>query len=149
MEKVRVDDATLFLARFENGALGSFEASRFAPGHRNGARIEVNGSKGSVIFELEDLNILWFYSNEDPEGTQGFRRIQATESTHPYMSAWWPPGHIIGYENTFIHVVYDLLKAIDEDKIPSPSFRDGVECQRVLEAVEESVKERKWVKVNK
>jgi len=148
MEEVKVDDATLFLARFKNGALGSFEATRFAHGRRNGQRIEVNGSKGSLVFELEDMNILWFYSCEDANGLQGFRRIQATEPTHPYMSSWWAPGHIIGYENTFVHVIYDFMKAIDKDRIPLPNFEDGLECQRVLEAVEISVQEERWVNVN-
>jgi len=145
IEKVLVDDATLFLAKFSNGALGSFEATRFANGRRNGQRIEINGSKGSLVFELEDMNILWFYSSEDPNGIQGFRRIQVTEPMHPYMSAWWPAGHIIGYENLFVHIVYSFLKAIDEDKLPSPNFADGVECQRVLEVVEKSIKEKRWV----
>ncbi|MFQ5867989.1 MAG: Gfo/Idh/MocA family protein [bacterium] len=145
--KVTVDDATLFLARFKNGALGSFEATRFANGRRNGLRFEINGSKGSLLFELENMNELWFYSCEDPDGMQGFRRIQATEATHPYIEAWWPPGHIIGYEHTFVHVVYDFMKALDEDRMPTPNFADGVECQRVLEAVEKSVKEERWVEV--
>lgn len=147
MGEVTVDDATLFLARFENGALGSFEATRFAPGRRNCQRIEINGNKGSLLFELEALNELWFYSCDDPKNTQGFRRIQVTEPTHPYIDAWWPPGHIIGYEHTFVHVVYDFMKAIDEGKNPSPSFIDGVECQRVLEAVQSSVQKGCWVKV--
>lgn len=147
MGEVTVDDATLFLARFTNGALGSFEATRFANGRRNGLRLEINGSKGSLMFEQENMNELWLYSCADPKGTQGFRRIQVNEAEHPYINAWWPPGHIIGYEHTFIHVVYDFLKAIDENKIPSPNFRDGVECQKVLEAVEKSAKEERWVKI--
>lgn len=147
MGKVTVDDTTLFLARFRNGAVGSFEATRFAPGRKNYLHIEINGSKGSLLFELENMNELWFYSREDPESAQGFRRIQVTELNHPYMNAWWPPGHIIGYEHTFVHVVYDLMKAIDEDKNPSPSFVDGVECQRVLNGVEKSIQAGRWVKV--
>jgi len=148
MEEVKVDNATLFLARFRNRALGSFEATRFAHGCKNGQRIEINGSKGGLVFELEDMNILWFYSCEDANGLQGFRRIQATERTHPYMSPWWAPGHIIGYENTFVHVIYDFMKAIDEDRTPLPNFVDGLECQRVLEAVEISRQEKRWVDVN-
>lgn len=147
MGKVTVDDTTLFLSRFRNGAVGSFEATRFAPGRKNYLHIEINGSKGSLLFELENMNELWFYSREDPEGAQGFRRIQVTELNHPYMNAWWPPGHIIGYEHTFVHVVYDLMKAIDGDKNPSPSFVDGVECQRVLNAVEKSIQAGRWMKV--
>jgi len=147
MGEVTVDDATLFLAKFTNGALGSFEATRLANGRRNGLRLEINGSKGSLMFELENMNELWLYSCQDPKGTQGFRRIQVNEAEHPYINAWWPPGHIIGYEHTFVHIVYDFLKAIDENKMPSPNFRDGVECQKVLEAVEKSAKEERWMKV--
>jgi len=147
MGEVTVDDATLFLAKFKNGALGSFEATRFAPGRRNCQRIEINGSKGSLLFELEDMNKLWFYSCDDAEDVQGFRRIQVTEPTHPYIDAWWPPGHIIGYEHTFVHIIYDFMKAIDEGENPSPSFIDGVECQRILEAVQNSIQEGCWVKV--
>ncbi len=146
--EVTVDDATLFLARFKNGALGCFEATRFANGRRNALRFEINGSKGSLLFELENMNELWFYSGKDPQERQGFRRILATEAAHPYMGAWWPPGHIIGWEHTFIHVLYDFMKALDEDRIPSPNFADGVECQRVLEAVEKSVEEQRWVEVS-
>ena len=146
--KITVDDSTLFLARFKNGALGSFESTRYAQGRKNGMRIEVNGEKGSIVFEQEDMNILWFYSADDPKEIRGFRRIQATEPCHPYMSAWWPVGHIIGYENTFVHAIYDFMKAIDEDTIPVPNFIDGVEVQRVLEAVEISIKEQGWIKIN-
>lgn len=147
MGKVTVDDTTLFLARFTNGAVGSFEATRLAPGRRNGLRIEINGSRGSLLFELEDMNRLWFYSCDEPEDAQGFRRIQVTEPTHPYIDAWWPPGHIIGWEDTFVNVVYDFIKAIDQGKNPSPSFVDGVACQRVMETVKKSIQEGKWVKV--
>ena len=145
--EVTVDDATLFLARFKNGALGCFEVTRFANGRRNGLRFEINGSKGSLLFELENMNELWFYSCEDAQERQGFRKILVTEATHPYIEAWWPPGHIIGYEHTFVHVVYDFMKALDEDRMPTPNFTDGVECQRVLEAVEKSAKEERWVEV--
>ncbi len=145
--EVTVDDATLFLARFENGALGSFEGTRLANGRRNGLRFEINGSKGSLLFELENMNELWFYSCEDPDGLQGFRKILATEAAHPYIEAWWPPGHIIGWGDTFVHLVYDFMKALDEDRLPTPNFADGVECQRVLEAVEKSVKEERWIDV--
>jgi len=93
------------------------------------------------------MNKLWFYFCDDPEGTQGFRRIQASEPTYPYMHAWWPSGHIIGYEHTSIHIIYDFMKAIDGGKDPSPSFVDGVECQRVMEAVEKSTQEGHWMKV--
>ena len=148
MGAVTVDDATLFLTRFANGALGSFEATRFAAGRRNHNRFEVNGSKGSVVFNLERMNELEYYSCDDPEGLQGFRTIQATDASHPYLHAWWPPAHIIGYEHTFIHQVYNLMQAIANDKAPSPSFVDGVKCQEVLDAVVKSAAEKRWVEIS-
>ena len=93
------------------------------------------------------MNILWYYSSEDPKESHGFRRIQATEPIHPYMSGWWAPGLVIGYGSTFVHIIYDFMKAIDEDRMPSPNFEDGLECQRVLEAVEKSAKEGRWVEI--
>jgi len=146
--KVTVDDTVLFLARFKNGALGSFEATRFAIGRKNYERIEINGSKGSLVFNFERMNELEFYSLEDPEHIQGFRTILATENLHPYAGAWWPPGHLIGYEHTFIHTVYDLLECLAKDKLPSPSFVDGVRCQEVLEAVMKSVEKKSWLPVS-
>lgn len=142
---VTVDDAALFLARFANGAVGSFEATRFASGRKNYLRLEINGSSGSLAFNLERLNELEFYSREEPSHLQGFRTILATDPSHPYIKAWWPAGHIIGWEHTFVHQAYDLLKAIAEDRMPEPDFEDGVKCQEVLEAVERSVEERAWV----
>lgn len=147
MGEVTVDDATAFLARFENGAMGTFEATRFAAGHDNTNWFEINGSKGSIRFCFERMNELEYYNVDDEEGYRGFRTIQATQASHPYMSAWWPAGHIIGYEHTFIHEVKDLLECIAEDRMPSPNFRDGVECQRVLDAVEKSIEQRTWVKI--
>ena len=146
--EVTVDDATLFLARFKNGALGSLEATRFAPGRKNYNSFEVNGSEGSIIFNFERMNELQFSSRKDPQETSGFRTILVTEPIHPYISAWWPPGHIIGYEHTFIHEVYDLCEAIANDTPIEPNFYDGVKCQEVLEAVEISIKEKRWVKIS-
>lgn len=148
MGEVTVDDATLFLARFANGALATFEATRFAAGRKNHNRFEINGSKGSVVFNLERMNELQYYSCDDPEGLQGFRTIQATDSSHPYIHAWWPPAHIIGYEHTFIHQVYNLMQAIANDTMPSPSFVDGVKCQEVLDAVSKSAAEKRWVEIS-
>ncbi|MCK4796112.1 MAG: Gfo/Idh/MocA family oxidoreductase [Spirochaetes bacterium] len=145
--KVTVDDAALFLAKFANGALGSFEATRLAAGRKNGQRIEINGSKGSLVFELERMNELKYYSRQDKDYERGFKTILVTERNHPYINAWWPAGHIIGYEHTFVNTVYDLMNCIAENKMPSPSFVDGVKCQAVLEAVEKSAKMKKWVKV--
>lgn len=144
---VTVDDATLFLARFANGALGSFEATRFAPGHRSTNAFEINGSKGSVRFDFERMNELQVYFTDDAEDVQGFRRVLATDPAHDYMDAWWPPGHTIGYEHTFIHEVHELMEAFREDRQPVPSFHEGVQCQAVLEAVERSIAERRWVSI--
>ena len=146
-EKVTVDDATLFLARFAGGALGSFEATRFAPGRKNYNRFEVNGSRGSLVFNFEEMNVLEFYSCADPPGRQGFRRIMATEGVHPYVAAWWPPGHILGYEHTFVHAVYELMNAINKKPTIMADFRDGAQCVAVLNAVEKSVDQRAWAKV--
>lgn len=145
--KVTVDDATLFLAKFENGALGSFEATRFATGRKNHLFFEINGSKGSLIFDLEDLNRLQFYSTEDPDYAQGYRDILVTEAIHPYVGAWWPHGHIIGWEHTHINQIHDFLSCIAEDKMPQPNFEDGVCCHQAQEAVEKSIQQGKWVKV--
>ena len=145
--KVTVDDATLFLARFANGALGSFESTRFAAGHRCTNSFEINGSKGSVKFDFERMNELQVYFTDDAEDVQGFRRVLATDAVHPYMDAWWPAGHTIGYAQTFVHELLELMKAIDEDRQPVPNFLDGVKCQEVLSAVERSIQERRWVKI--
>ncbi|MFF3925272.1 Gfo/Idh/MocA family protein [Paenibacillus lactis] len=146
--KVTVDDATLFLTRFENGALGSFEATRFAAGHRSTNAFEINGSLGSVKFDFERMNELEVYFTTDDEDVQGFRRVLATDPVHDYMEAWWPPGHTIGFEHTFIHEVLELSQAIAEGRQPVPSFEDGVKCQAVLEAVDKSIEERRWVSLS-
>jgi predicted dehydrogenase len=136
--EVTVDDAALFLARFESGAIGSFEATRFATGRKNAMRLEVNGSEGSLAFDFESMNELSFYDGSEDSGTAGFRRILVTEPAHPYADAWWPPGHGLGYEHTFTHEVVDLVTAIGTDRSPRPSFADGLQVQRVLAAVEQS-----------
>ncbi|NOU93860.1 gfo/Idh/MocA family oxidoreductase [Paenibacillus sp. LMG 31456] len=145
---VTVDDATLFMSRFENGALGSFEATRFAPGHRCTNSFEINGSRGSVKFDFERMNELQVYFTDDAEDVQGFRRVLATDPAHAYMDAWWPAGHTIGYEHTFVHEVVELMQALEEDRQPVPNFVDGVKCQEVLEAVDRSIAERRWVKID-
>lgn len=145
---VTVDDATLFLARFAGGALASFEATRFAPGHRCTNAFEINGSKGSVKFDFERMNELQVYFTKDAEDVQGFRRVLATDPSHAYSEAWWPPGHTIGYEHTFIHETVELMQALAEDRQPVPNFHDGVKCQQVLEAVDLSIAERRWVQVD-
>lgn len=145
MGEVTVDDAAMFLAKFKNGALGTFEASRFAVGRKNKNSFEINGSKGSVVFNLEKMNELEYYNAEDPEGYQGFRLIQATESVHPYAGQFWPVGHIIGYEHTFVNLVADAVTAMCAGTPISPDFVDGYENQRVLDAVEVSSENRGWV----
>ena len=148
MGRVTVDDTTLFLARFSKGAIGSFEATRFAAGRRNHNRFEINGSKGSLAFNLEKMNELQYYSRDDESHVQGFREILVNEGSHPYISAWWPPGHIIGWEHTFIHEVHDLLTAISKGTSVHPDFKDGTRCQAVLEAVTLSAKQGRWVKIS-
>jgi predicted dehydrogenase len=144
---VTVDDAAIALVRFGNGALGSIEASRMAPGRRNYNRFEINGSEGSLAFDLERMNELEVFYRADARAEQGFRRILVTEAEHPYIRAWWPPGHIIGYEHTFTHTVFDLLQAMDRKKLPTPNFEDGVRNQAVLHAIEKAAASRRWVTV--
>jgi predicted dehydrogenase len=146
--EVTVDDAALFLARFGSGALGSFEATRFATGRKNAMRLEINGSDGSLAFDFESMNELSFYDGSEDPDTAGFRRILVTEPTHPYTKAWWPPGHGLGYEHTFTHEVVDLVTDIGSGRAPSPSFADGLQVQRVLAAVEASAAARSsWEQV--
>ncbi|MFI8351390.1 Gfo/Idh/MocA family protein [Streptomyces sp. NPDC085596] len=135
---VTVDDAAVFTGRFAFGALASFEATRYATGRKNALRIELNGERGSLAFDLERLNELSFHDGTEPGAHAGFRRILVTEPDHPYLDAWWPPGHGLGYEHTFVHQARDLVHAIAEGRKPVPSFADGLEVQRVLAAVEES-----------
>jgi predicted dehydrogenase len=138
MGTVTVDDAAVFLGRFTGGALGTFEATRFALGRKNAIRIEINGSAGSLAFDFEDMNVLHFFDGADPAPMAGFRRIVVTEPEHPYVAAWWPAGHGLGYEHGFTHQVVDLVTAIAKDEDPTPSFADGLQVQRVLDAVERS-----------
>lgn len=145
--KVTVDDAAMFLAELSGGALGVFEATRFANGRKNAIRIEVNGSRGSLAFDFEDMNLLHFFDGTEDAGTAGFRRIMVTEEQHPYVGAWWPPGHIIGYEHSFIHQAVDLVRDIAAGTDPTPSFADGLQVQRVLAAVETSSDTDSWQEI--
>jgi predicted dehydrogenase len=142
---VDVDDAALSLVRYDNGAVGYLEGTRFATGRKNYNRFEINGAKGSIVWDLEQLNELQLYVEEGPNS--GFRTILVTDGKHPYVGAWWPSGHIIGYEHSFTHTVYDFLRAIAEQKQASPSFEDGYKNQRVLDAIERSALDGKWVKI--
>ena len=149
MGTVTVDDTALFIGRFQSGAIASLEATRFALGRKNHISLEINGSKGSLYFDMEDMNRLQFYDNTQPPDRQGFRNILVTQpgEIHPYVGKWWPPGHIIGYEHTFVHAVSDFANAcVDGTKI-KPDFEDGLKNQKVLEAVEASAKKRQWVKL--
>jgi predicted dehydrogenase len=145
---VTVDDAAVFLGRFTGGALGVFEATRFALGRKNAIRIEINGSAGSLAFDFEDMNVLQFFDGGESAEAAGFRRIIVTEPEHPYVAAWWPAGHGLGYEHGFTHQVVDLVTAIAENADPAPSFADGLQVQRVLEAVERSAADRStWTEI--
>jgi predicted dehydrogenase len=137
-EDVTVDDAAWATLALASGAIASVEASRVATGRKNSLQIEIYGDKGALRFDLENLNELAFSDATLPAREQGFRRIVVTEPEHPYLDAWWPQGHIIGWEHTFTHQIRDFLLAIDGGTAPSPSFEDGLEVQRILAAVEES-----------
>jgi predicted dehydrogenase len=143
--KVTVEDAALMMVEFENGALGSFEATRFATGRKNALTFEIYGSQGALKFDLERMNELQFFSALDPEGAQGFRTILATEAAHPYVAQWWPPGHIIGYEHAFVHAAVDFISAVASSGIIAPNFADGVQILKVLEAGIESARSGKQV----
>ena len=124
--EVTVDDLALFTGRLSGGALVSFEATRFATGRKNALTIEVSGDKGALAFDLEDLNSLQFYDRTAPDDRQGFTKILVTEAQHPYVAAWWPAGHMLGYEHGFSHQVVDLVTAIAEGDDPHPSFEEGL-----------------------
>lgn len=138
MGPVTVDDAALFTARFDGGAIGVFEATRTALGRKNAMRLEVNGTLGSIAFDFEDMNFLQFYDGSDAEDARGFHRIMVTEAVHPYVGNWWPTGHGLGYEHGFTHQVVDLVSALGAKTQPTPSFADALGVQRVLAAVEDS-----------
>jgi len=145
--KVTVDDETNFLARFKNGSAGVFESTRFAGGRRNYNTLQIYGSKGSLAWNFERMNELEFFDRTEAGAEQGYKTILATEAAHPYVGAWWPPGHIVGYEHTFVHAIHDFLTCLEKDRMPTPNFRDGVKVQAVLDAVERSAKSRRWEKV--
>lgn len=147
--KVTAPDSAAFLGWLEGGVMANLEATRYAPGRRNHIEIEINGSKGSLCFDFEDMNRLKYYNGDDPKDRQGFRDILVTQrdGIQPYVANWWPPGHGIGYEHTFVHTVADFVNACADGKPVQPTFEDGLKNQRVLTAVERSSATRKWVKV--
>jgi len=148
--KVDVDDVFIAIARFKNGAIGSLEASRFCAGRKNHQRLEIHGTEGSIVFNLERLNELEVYSKRDPDDRMGFKNILITESVHPFMEHWWPHGHIIGWEHTFVHEIYHFIDCVVNDKPIDPmgaTFYDGLKCQEILNAIEESSQKGKWVEI--
>jgi len=147
MGRVTVDDAVSFVGRFKNGALANLEATRFAHGRKNHITLEINGSKGSLAFNFEYINRLEYYNSEDPADRRGFRSIIVNDGSHPYAGAWWPNGHIIGYEHTFTNTFADFVKAVAAGKSVQPTFEDGLQNQKVLAAIGESARTRQWIKV--
>lgn len=149
MGPVTVDDAAIFTARFDGGAIGVFEATRAALGRKNAMRLEVNGSLGSLAFDFENMNFLEYYDERDEAGSRGFHRIMVTEPEHPYVGNWWPTGHGLGYEHGFTHQVVDLVTALGAKTQPTPSFEEALGVQRVLAAVEESAANNSnWTTIN-
>jgi predicted dehydrogenase len=144
MGTVDVDDASLALARFESGALGTFEATRFALGRKNHNRIEINGSLGSLVFNAERPNELEIYTEDTHPGTNGFRTVSVTSGQDRYTGHYWPTAHNVGYEHTFISLLYDAFGAIGEGKSPTPSFRDGYLNNVLLDAIARSAETKKW-----
>lgn len=143
--EISIDDASAFLARFGNGSLGTFEATRYARGHKAFYTFEINGEKGSLSWSLEDLHRLEYFNYQEPSHLRGWRSIHVSESEHPYMKSWWVPGLQIGYEHTFIHQVADFLHALDQGETPRPTFRDALSAEQVVDAVLESAKSERWV----
>ena len=147
MEPVGIDDASAFLCRFRNGSLATFEATRYARGHKALYTLEINGAHGSAMWDLHDLHRIQFFDHCDEGSLRGWRSIHVTDGDHPYMKHWWVPGLQIGYEHTFIHQVADFLGALGEGKSAAPTFRDALQTDYVTNAVLESAAKRSWVKV--
>ncbi len=149
VEKVGIDDASAFLARFSNGSLATFEATRYARGHKALYTLEINGEQASISWDLHDLHRLQFFDHKDEGRLRGWRSVHITDSDHPYMKNWWVPGLQIGYEHTFIHQVADFLAGLTDGKVPGPSFRDGLATDHVTDAVLKSAASGKWEKVSR
>ena len=147
IEPVEIDDASLALARFRNGSLATFEATRYARGHKALYTLEINGENASIMWDLHDLHRLQYFDHKDEGLVRGWKSIHITDREHPYMSHWWVPGLQIGYEHTFIHQVADFLTAAGEGKSASPTFREALATEDVTDAVLESAANRQWVKV--
>src|SRR3989440_1816821 len=149
VEKVGIDDACAFLARFQNGSLATFESTRYARGHKALYTFEINGENASIFWDLHDSHRLQYFDHRDEGRVRGWRSIHVSDGDHPYMKHWWVPGLQIGYEHTFIHQAADFLTAIDEGKPAKPDFRDALRTQHVCDAVLQSAREQKWVTVSK
>ncbi len=147
--KVEIEDASIFVAKYDDGAIGHFEATRFANGRKNGNTFEVNGENGSLYFNLEDMSRLWYFDSREPKHIQGWREISVWEEVHPYMKHWWVPGCAIGYEHTFGNQAADLISAVAAGRPMQPDFDDGLRCQLVLDAVMEACATDRWVTVKK
>ncbi len=147
--KVEIEDASIFVAKYDDGAIGHFEATRFANGRKNANTFEVNGEHGSLYFNLEDMSRLWYFDSREPKHIQGWREISVWEEVHPYMKHWWVPGCAIGYEHTFGNQAADLIQAIADNRPMQPDFDDGLKCQLVLDAVMEACASDRWVNVEK
>lgn len=145
--KVTVDDVAQFLVNFEGGATGCFESTRLASGRKNYNTIEINGEKGSILWNFEEQNYLLFYDNTQSPKEAGFRKINVTHDVHPYKGGWWPQGHGIGYADSFVIEIAAFIRSIVDNTPFEPNFNDGVKCQEVLEAVEQSAKNRTWIEV--
>ncbi len=143
-EKVSIDDASLFLARFDNGSLASFEATRYARGHKALYTFEINGEHASIFWDLHDLHRLQYFDHRDEGRVRGWRSLHITDGDHPYMNKWWVPGLQIGYEHTFIHQVADFLEGLDSGKPAAPTFREGHQTDLVTDAVLKSAKSGRW-----
>jgi predicted dehydrogenase len=148
-DTVTVDDAVAFFGRLDGGALATLEASRFSAGHKNSLRFEIGGSAGSVAFDLERLNELEVYETSDDPLVSGRRRVLVTEPQHRYAAEWWPPGHVLGWEHSFVNQVSEFLLALDKGREPRPGFGDGVRVQQVLDAVGRSAATRTWTSPGK
>jgi myo-inositol 2-dehydrogenase/D-chiro-inositol 1-dehydrogenase len=146
-EAVRIDDASAFLARFRNGSLATFEATRYARGHKALYTFEINGEQASIAWDLHDLHRLEYFDHRDEGRLRGWRSVHITDGDHPYMKQWWVPGLQIGYEHTFIHQVADFITALGEGKDAAPTFRDALATDYVIEAVLKSAANRNWAKV--
>jgi predicted dehydrogenase len=147
VEKVGIDDACAFLARFNNGSLATFESTRYARGHKALYTFEINGEHASISWDLHDLHRMQWFDHKDESILRGWRSVHITDGDHPYMKHWWVPGLQIGYEHTFVHQVADFLEGLAKGKPTSPTFRDGLETQRVCDAVLHSAKTGQWENV--